>query len=204
MNLDLKQLRKDNKLTLQAVADKLGVTKATVFKWESSDVNIKSSYIFKLASLYNVSPDLLISTPIKENEKIVTLPYKMVPLLYPEKDINILDKLNKELISMKNKKIICPFECSDECFVIEHQGEGMLREDGSGINPGALIFCDPKQSYQTNDIVFAHIYNVDEYVCLQYIHQYGQQMLIPYNKRYPLVKENFTVIGKVIAQLNKL
>lgn len=203
MSLDLKQLRKKSKLTLQEVADTLGVTKSTVFKWESRNTNLKGKHLFNIASLYNVSPDSLISTT-SESKGLHTLPYKLVPLIYPQKGVYLLDVLHEEFINMKNKKIMCPFECGDRCFVVKHTGDGMLKDNGEGIKNGAFLFCDPDQAYTNQDIVYAYLSKTDEYVCLKYIQQYGVNMLVPLNNRYPAIEKDFDIVGKIIAELNKL
>ena len=44
-------------LTMEELAEKIGVNKSSISKWESGDVgNIKRSYIAKMAKLFNVNP----------------------------------------------------------------------------------------------------------------------------------------------------
>lgn len=52
----LKQLRIDCGLTQQEVADRLGVTKSTISKYEKGQRKLKGDAITKLANIYGVEP----------------------------------------------------------------------------------------------------------------------------------------------------
>ncbi len=56
---ELKLLRKLNKLTLEDVGKKLGVTKATVQRYESGEIDIPFDRICQLSEIYNVDPGYL-------------------------------------------------------------------------------------------------------------------------------------------------
>lgn len=56
---ELKLLRKMNKLTLEDVGKKLGVSKATVQRYESGEIGIPYERICQLADIYNVEPGYL-------------------------------------------------------------------------------------------------------------------------------------------------
>ena len=56
---ELKSLRKLNKLTLVDVGKKLGVSKATVQRYESGEIDIPYDRICQLAEIYNVEPGYL-------------------------------------------------------------------------------------------------------------------------------------------------
>ena len=54
----LKGLRKRDRKSIQEIADHVGVNKSTVSRWESGEtVKIKQEHIYKLATLFKVSPD---------------------------------------------------------------------------------------------------------------------------------------------------
>lgn len=55
-NDHLKQLRLKFGYTQEQVADELGVTKATISKYEKGQRHIKTEYVEKLAKLYSVEP----------------------------------------------------------------------------------------------------------------------------------------------------
>ena len=57
----IKQKRKEKGLTLEEVAKVVGVTKATVSRWENGFIkNIKNDKIGSLCNLLNISPNILI------------------------------------------------------------------------------------------------------------------------------------------------
>ena len=56
----LKKLRKENKMTLEDVAEKCGVSRQTISKWESEETLLDILKCKKLAVLYNVSVDSLL------------------------------------------------------------------------------------------------------------------------------------------------
>lgn len=59
MEFSLEALRVNNGMTQQDVADRLGVTRQTVIKWEKGDVEPKELVIYALAKLYDVDIDII-------------------------------------------------------------------------------------------------------------------------------------------------
>jgi len=57
--MTLEALRVNRGLTQQDVADKLGVSRQTVGKWESGEVRPKELVIYALAKLYDVDIDVI-------------------------------------------------------------------------------------------------------------------------------------------------
>lgn len=61
--IDFKEERRKQKLTLQQVADMVGVTRSAVYQWENGRVkNMRSDNILAYAKALNVDPKDLIST----------------------------------------------------------------------------------------------------------------------------------------------
>lgn len=57
MSLRIRELRKENKITMVELAQKIGVTQPTITKWENGETkNIKNSTIIKLSKIFGVSP----------------------------------------------------------------------------------------------------------------------------------------------------
>lgn len=52
----LKALREEQNLTQEDVGNKIGVTKATVNRYETGEIDIKRTIAIKLGNLFNVSP----------------------------------------------------------------------------------------------------------------------------------------------------
>ncbi|AOP13614.1 helix-turn-helix transcriptional regulator [Bacillus sp. FSL K6-1109] len=59
MQLSLEALRVNAGMTQQDVADRLGVSRFTVMKWENGDVRPKEIVIYALAKLYSVDIDVI-------------------------------------------------------------------------------------------------------------------------------------------------
>ena len=62
----LRELRKDKKLSQQAVADMLGVTQATLSGWENEKYEIDNQSLSKLASFFEVTIDYLLGRTDKK------------------------------------------------------------------------------------------------------------------------------------------
>ena len=57
---NLRTIRKSAKIKQKVVAEMLGVTAATVRNWETGLTYPKASHLVQLASLYNVTVDMLV------------------------------------------------------------------------------------------------------------------------------------------------
>lgn len=57
VRMSLEALRVNNGMTQQDVADRLGVSRFTVMKWENGKVEPKELVIYALAKLYGVDLD---------------------------------------------------------------------------------------------------------------------------------------------------
>jgi transcriptional regulator with XRE-family HTH domain len=69
MYTKIRDLREDNDLTQQHIADFLNVTQATYSRYESGDLDIPSAILIKLSKFYNVSIDYLLSATNPEGNK---------------------------------------------------------------------------------------------------------------------------------------
>lgn len=66
--VDIKWLRERKNLTQEEVAERVGVTKATVSKWEKGDIeNMKRDKIAKLSEVFEISPLELLGMDIPKN-----------------------------------------------------------------------------------------------------------------------------------------
>lgn len=70
----LKQRRRELGLTMEEVAQKVGVTRATISRWESGHIeHMKTSHISKLANVLDISP-LYIVGATDEPQYVTTQP----------------------------------------------------------------------------------------------------------------------------------
>ena len=56
----IKKLRLDNKMTMDALAEKLGITKSRISMWENSGTVPREDILIQLSKLYGVSIDYLL------------------------------------------------------------------------------------------------------------------------------------------------
>lgn len=110
---NLKRIRKDNNLSQEQLAEKLGVSRQSVSKWENGEAYPEMDKVLQLCKMFNLNIDELLNQDIKEvNEnkqsKINVDKYVKDFLDYITKTINLFS-------SMKFKDIIkCLFE---QCFI---------------------------------------------------------------------------------------
>ena len=64
----IKKLRTDNKLSMEALAEKLDTKKSTISMWENSDVIPREDMLIKLSNFFNVSIDYLLGNEDKEGK----------------------------------------------------------------------------------------------------------------------------------------
>ena len=63
---NIKKLRKDNNLSQEDLADKLGVSRQSISKWEQGDAYPEMDKLMQMAELFNVSLDNLVHSNISE------------------------------------------------------------------------------------------------------------------------------------------
>lgn len=67
---NLKKLRKENKLTQEALAEKLDVSRQAVSKWESDTGYPEMDKLILIAKIFNVSVDWLLETELGRQEAV--------------------------------------------------------------------------------------------------------------------------------------
>lgn len=93
-----KDCRKAKGLTLLSIAKRLGVTEATVQRWESGAIkNIKYDHIVALAEVLDCTPQFLMGWEIQndepapsERDELIDEIYSVVSSLSPEKQAELL------------------------------------------------------------------------------------------------------------------
>lgn len=91
-------LRKKNNLTQEKLAEKMGVSRQTIYKWETGVVNPTLEYISQLADLFNVSYDFLLNDDVDWLEPVNVAPLaicsKCQKKIYDTSFVNITYKNN--------------------------------------------------------------------------------------------------------------
>ena len=111
MKLTIKTLRKKKKLTQQELADLLGVTKATVQKYENGGIkNLKQETIQKLCKIFSVHPSVFLPS-FEEGLRREVAVIEEIKLLFGEECMNTVgmylslpdegqDKVNEYVVDM--------------------------------------------------------------------------------------------------------
>lgn len=94
---DIIKLRRDELgLTLQDIADYIGVSKATVQRYESGEIiNLKQSIIYKLSQALKISPSYLMGWDNIEFFKNEDFKYSNVEVVEDNKELLLLDNYRK-------------------------------------------------------------------------------------------------------------
>ena len=115
MNLseNLKKIRKDNNLSQEDLAEKLGVSRQSVSKWESGLAYPEMDKVLELCKLFNLNIDDLLNQDIKEIEK--TKQSTSTINKYIDSFLSYISKTVNLFSSLKFKdKIKCIFE---QCLI---------------------------------------------------------------------------------------
>lgn len=193
MNLGdkIKNRRLDLDLTLQEVADIVGVSKSTVQKWESGNIeNMKRDKIALLAKALNVSPLFIMGIDDREmKNKTNRIPLigtiaAGAPILAEQ---NIEDYFNLDS-SVKAD------------FALKIKGDSML---GAGIFPGDVVFIRQQSKLENGEI--GAILIEDEATLKKFYRKENTIILQPENDIYqPMIFTNgyVKILGKLVAVLN--
>ena len=106
MNLseNLKKIRKDNNLSQEDLAEKLGVSRQSVSKWESGAAYPEMDKVLELCKLFNLNIDELLNQDIKEVEQ--NRQSKSTINKYIDSFLSYISKSVNLFISMKFKSKI--------------------------------------------------------------------------------------------------
>ena len=63
---NLKRIRKDNNLSQEQLAEKLGVSRQSVSKWENGEAYPEMDKVLQLCKMFNLNIDELLNQDIKE------------------------------------------------------------------------------------------------------------------------------------------
>ncbi len=198
---NLKQLRKDKGLTLEALADKLNTSKQTIQRYENGVIaNIPPQKIEALAKALDTTPSYLMGwnaeTPLEKYPNIFSVSKKKLPILgtiacgapiYAEEEFD---------------GYVSTDIANDADFCLKAKGDSMI---GARIYDGDIVFIR-SQNFVENGEIGAVIIN-DE-ATLKRVYYYpeeGKLVLSAENPRYaPLVYlkselNNIKIIGKAVA-----
>ncbi len=139
----LRQLRQSKGMTLQQVAERLGVTRASVSKWEGGSSRPDMSRLDGLAQLFGVSTHYLLGLSASANLK--DLPVIVLEFGVP---LSILIERGSD-----SERFPTGREVSNSAFFVRLNDETLSDLGPKGVVPGALVLVDPVVQARSGDIV---------------------------------------------------
>ena len=99
----LQQLRKENGYTQEVLAEKLGISRQSISKWERAEASPDTDNLLALAKIYGISVDQLLDTSadvtiINTDDKKKDVKGKMKSMLSKAKDFGMYPELAKKLV----------------------------------------------------------------------------------------------------------
>lgn len=202
LSTTLKQRRKELGLTLAQIADAMGVTEATVQRWESGNIkSIRYEKIGKLAEVLKISPAILMGWDDASNPNI---PKNISPL--PRmKQWKVLggtacgEPIFKEL---DGETVLAPADI-DADFVFRCVGDSMIN---ARIFDGDIVFV---KSGPVEDGQIGVVRIGEEYTLKRIYHGPDYLELRAENPMYPAKiirgeQENAEIVGKAVQFLSRV
>lgn len=179
----LKGRRLELELTLEDVAKRVGVSPATISRWESGDIaNMRRDRIAALAKALQISPAVImgwdVDTPIPPGTHRPR--FKKVPMLGYAAAGQPLEDMNQDTpyYDVDNKY--------DVDFCITVRGDSMIN---SGINDGDIVFIKSMSEVPNGKIACIEIDN--EKICLKRFYKSADNiMLVSENPKYSPIQLN--------------
>lgn len=94
-------------------------------------------------------------------------------------------------------------KCSPRTFGLRVSGDSMTTPYGQSFPDGCKIVVDPEQrgGIVSGDKVVAKINGEDGVTFKQFIEESGKRFLKPLNPQYPIITDEFRILGKVIQKI---
>lgn len=196
MNLGerIKERREEKNLTLEQVGEYVGVTKSTVRKWETGDIeNMKRDKIAKLAEILSVSPLYVMGIIDTYNMKdTIGNPIPLLGTIAAGQPI--LAEQNIEDYFNLDKKIKADF-----CLRIK--GDSMINVN---ILDGDIVFIKKQEDLEDGEI--GAVLVDDSATLKRFYRENGSVILQSENSTYkPIVisKGDVKILGKMVASLRQ-
>lgn len=194
----IKELRLSNNMTLEQVADIVGVGKSTVRKWETGMIaNMRRDKIAALAQALHTTPEYLMgwSTEIEVTNlfKIETKKFRLLGNIACGEPIFADEEFELYVEAGANIR-------ADFC--LKAQGDSMI---GARIYDGDIVFI--RQQDMVNDGEIAAVLIDDEATLkrVYYDREAGELSLYPENPRYKTMRfsgeelDHIRILGKAVA-----
>lgn len=198
--------------TLEEVGQNVGVTKATIQRYENGNIqNIPSDKIELLASALNTTPAYLMGWEDDKDKEKDKIDLSNIPGVIPVKKIIKIPILGhiqcgKPVMSVENYEGYFPAdpEIINSDFCLYADGDSMI---DIGINEGDLVFF--KQTPQVENGTIAAVFIDDTTTLKRFYKKENQIILQPENKSYsPIIinldeSTNIRILGEMVGMYVK-
>jgi transcriptional regulator with XRE-family HTH domain len=151
----IRQLRREKSLTLQQVAQVLGVTRACVSKWETGASEPDLTRLGELAAVLGLSTGELVSAPPEANAHASEQDSKATSKGYPVVSLSHGAPL-KDLLSKCTWHHPSPHTLSESAFFVALSGYMVAHFGLTGVPRDALLLVEPAAQAHSGDLVLAH------------------------------------------------
>lgn len=195
----LKARRKDLGLTMLQVAIKVGVSEATVSRWESGDIaNMRRDKIVSLANALEVSPSFIMDTgDVFAFDNIMPIKTYKLPL------IGTIACGTPILAEQNIEEYIDTDSTVKADFCLRCKGDSMINVR---IFDGDIVYIRQQPDVENGEIAAVCI---DDEATLKRVYKYPNRLeLRPENPTFPVLNyegsdlENIRIIGKAVAFLS--
>lgn len=189
----IKKRRLECNLTLLDVAKMLGVSEATVQRYESGEIkNLKQTTVLEMAKIFNCSPSYLMGW---ENERGFNS-------LKNRGQIPLLGKIaaGQPILASEECEFFSPIDDTRADFCLRVRGDSMV---GAGIKDGDIVFIRKQDSVDDGEI--AAVLVEDEATLKRIYITDDTVTLISENPKYkPMIYtkkqcKNIRILGKAVA-----
>lgn len=206
-SVNLTNLRKNNKLSQEKLANDIGVARYTISDWENERTQPDNECLKKLSRYFNVSIDYLLGVSKEKNaidfENTFNIDgWQTVPV-YKQISCGEGCFCDDEIIDY----VAVPSNIvrTKDCFAVPANGDSMIN---IGINDGDTLIFKKTEAYEDNDIVAVCI-DTEEIALCKRVKIIGEDniLLMSENNRYSpiLIDKNkkARVIGKLVYSIKK-
>ena len=198
----LKERRKELNLTMLQVANKIGVSEATVSRWESGDIaNMRRDKIVSLANALQVSPAFIMGEETEADQDIYN--YENVIPVPNMKKVPLLGTIacGEHILAIEN--IECEVEMPENIradFALRCKGDSMI---DAHIYDGDIVYIRQQPIVDNGEIAVVLI--GEEATLKRFYHNGDTVTLMPCNPRYsPFVYtgeelNEIRVLGKAVG-----
>ncbi|BEU87852.1 hypothetical protein TAMA11512_13160 [Selenomonas sp. TAMA-11512] len=201
----IREYRKKLDLSVDDVAEKLGKNRATIYRYESDDIeNLPASVLEPLAKILQTTPAELMGWKRESIDDFFALP-NIEP--YNPTMVPVIGSIaaGTPILAAENIEGYAPLQGKNADFALTVKGDSMI---GDNIHPGDIVFIRQQPTIEIGEIAAVLI---DGDATLKHFYRDSDSVtLVSSNPKYkPMVFRNgdcdeFRILGKAIAYLHDL